>query len=227
MFPSSISLQFIWVVFHLYSVRKHAIPTRNIPDIQIEVDGREIEVGANEEFGSGTLKEESFDIHLEETPITPKNANKFPAVLRDHDYCFTHEHAEKIHEKMQKLMESNKMLRRKLRASERKQKSAHKSATKWKNKLRQVRFKTIRKPTLSKGGNFLSELAINANRAPKGARYSDKTKQIALALYYCSAHAYREMLKSFRLPSISLLIQWMRNIKISEGFSKNCGIPAQ
>lgn len=97
------------------------------------------------------------------------------------------------------------------------------SIMKWKKKA-----KLNRKSKASKSDtvtdSVLIELQRNAARPLKGARYSKKMKTMALGLYYCSRRAYREMLKIFRLPSVSLIKKWLRNLQIDEGFNENVRI---
>jgi hypothetical protein len=137
------------------------------------------------------------------------NVNDYFRILRNQD------------RKIAKLR--NKIRQQKLRV---KQKSE--SAKEWKQKaldLKQQLRMVLRKKhtgqyTRSNNSPFIEELIKNSKRS-NGARYSNKIKNIAFSIFYCSHKAYRQLSKHVKLPSISLLRKWMQNVHIVEGISIN------
>lgn len=68
---------------------------------------------------------------------------------------------------------------------------------------------------------FLKNELQNQDRAKKGRRYSDTTKQFAMTLHYYSPQAYEYCSKIMSLPSVSALRHWLSNIDCSPGFLDN------
>ena len=66
---------------------------------------------------------------------------------------------------------------------------------------------------------LLSTQVRLVGRKKKGARFSNKDKELALSLYYQSAKAYKFLCKYLRLPSVSRLRKWIKNVNIQPGIS--------
>lgn len=58
-----------------------------------------------------------------------------------------------------------------------------------------------------------------ADKHKHGRRWTDSDKVLAITLYHSSHKAYRLLKKVFTLPSVSLLKQTMRNVRVYPGFS--------
>lgn len=184
----------------------------------------EIEVGRFEEVSSVEIDRKRKDhIPLNNDVLPPKRQKVVE--LRDHDYTMTvNDYVEIVRGKDLKISK----LRSKIRQKNQKVRQKTRSVQKWKQKAIELK-KELRKALSNKHAGkycrsnttpFVEELIKNAKRT-KGARYSSKTKNIALSILYCSNKAYRQLSQHIKLPSISLLKKWIQNVQINEGISEN------
>lgn len=140
------------------------------------------------------------------------------AVEHDHDYFFNWSEYMKMKQKINELQQENSKLKLDLR----------KKASlliKKNNIIRRLRANYRQRPTTSQVSvlrdPLLVELQKNKDRKLKGARYTDKMRNMALVVNYCSPKAYRQMRTFFRLPSVSTMKKWLSKIEIKDGFSEN------
>ncbi|XP_062702772.1 uncharacterized protein LOC134285627 [Aedes albopictus] len=140
------------------------------------------------------------------------------AVEHDHDYFFNWSEYMKMKQKINDLQQENSKLKLDLR----------KKASlliKKNNIIRRLRANYRQRPTTSQVSvlrdPLLVELQKNKDRKLKGARYTDKMRNMALVVNYCSPKAYRQMRTFFRLPSVSTMKKWLSKIEIKDGFSEN------
>lgn len=71
-----------------------------------------------------------------------------------------------------------------------------------------------------KACKFLKAQLTLLNKAPRGSRYNDELKQLALSLYFLGPKAYKKFSEFQRLPSKSTLHRFMRNWVINPGFNE-------
>lgn len=184
---------------------------------------RDIDVGFHIEVsqpgGTGVNRKRVPEISFNDDEIPPKR-QKFQ--LLDHDYTMN---AQQYYETIKQSEATILNLRSRLKSRTRKLKQKEKSARRWrkraldlKKQLRKALKQNRREP--SNISTFISELIKNDKRT-KGARYSNKLKNIAFSLYYCSNKAYRQLRQYIRLPSVSLLKKWLKSVDIKDGVCDN------
>ena len=68
--------------------------------------------------------------------------------------------------------------------------------------------------------DFFKGQILSAVTSKSGRRYGVQERRFALAIYYHSPKTYRFLSSVFKLPSVSVLHSWLRNICIYAGWSK-------
>lgn len=138
----------------------------------------------------------------------------------DHDYCGNIERIIMCMDRLVIVEEENRDLKKKLRM---KQKETWALKAKIKVLLKESNISNLKSNLFTQTAKLtdpiLLELQKNKNRKTRGARYSDKMRNMAIILHYCSSKAYRQMRKFFTLPSIETIKRWLSRIEIKEGFS--------
>lgn len=148
--------------------------------------------------------------------VTKIKKPKFVKTPRDHDYAFSRKLLDRAYQKIQKLQESNRLLRKTAKKQSSIIKCKNRSVNVWKQKFKSLKKSTTaKKPKAAEG--LLSELVRNAGRTAKGVRYSVETKNLALCLFYCSTRTYKELRRHLKLPSPGLIKKWIRSLKITDG----------
>lgn len=61
----------------------------------------------------------------------------------------------------------------------------------------------------------------NSDRKPQGKRYSQEVKRFATTLHYYSPQAYEHCRKTFSLPDVASIRNWLSNIDCEAGFLTN------
>lgn len=176
---------------------------RTDPNLQSEDVGYCVEIGASQ------------DVNV---PLsnTQRQNNSFET---DHDYCCKVDNITKMMDQLILKGKENVKLKNKL-------KTKQKEASKLKKKVRSLKeeVKTLKKQLVTCSSQLvdpvLLELEKNRRRKLRGSRFSDKIKNMAIILHYCSGKAYRQIRKYFSLPSVGTIKRWLSRLEVKEGFSK-------
>ncbi|XP_065082061.1 uncharacterized protein LOC135704508 [Ochlerotatus camptorhynchus] len=154
-------------------------------------------------------------------PYIPDTLNRTSiniGIENDHNYCANVENIIQCMERLVIVEEENRELKKKLRM---KQKQTW--ALKANIRALQEESKKLKSDLLLRSSNLadpmLMELQKNKNRKTRGARFSDKMRNMSIILHYCSSKAYRQMRKIFTLPSVETIKRWLSRLNIKEGFS--------
>lgn len=154
-------------------------------------------------------------IPLESYPIEEESNTN---IAHDHDYALEVNKLVGAMERLVLLEKENIELKKKIRRHQ-------KNISKDKSMIRTLKaeMKDLKKlladltPRLI--DPVLLELQQNKSRKLRGARFSDKMKNMAIVLHYCSNKAYRQMRKYFTLPAITTIKSWLKRLEIKEGYT--------
>lgn len=172
---------------------------------EIDVVG-EIEIGENS-IGHSLP-------HILETSVTSSNTT----VKHDHDYYGEIDKITMCMERLVLVEEQNRDLKKKMRMNQKQMyvwKARARALTKERDELKAA----LRSQSSHLIHPMLSELQRNKNRKQRGARYSDKMRNMAIILHYCSSKAYRQMRRFFSLPSVGTINRWLSRLQIKDGYS--------
>lgn len=206
------------------SIKTSEIPKKEDPEVPIDQDEdmplaysdstmndvvTDMDVACNIELGFAPIDDT--------VPLSNKKCKK-SRPLNDHDYFCS---VDDITEMMKELVlkeDENITLKQKLKS---KQKETSKLKMKIRSLKAEVKQLKSRLQACSTGliDPVLLELQQNKTRKLRGARYSDKMKNMAIILHYCSGKAYKQMRKYFALPSINTIKKWLSRLDVKEGFS--------
>lgn len=208
-------------VFFPFSVKKDAIPCLKLATDHEQEEyvlcDSDVPVGANICIGEDDHEEEKIELNN-------RGMKKRARTQRwnDHDYTVNAEEVYAMRHYISRLEAKLKKSQIKCKKRTRQLSQSQASTEKWKAKAIQRGKALKQKQTnTAKPDGLLGELFRNSKRSVHGVRYSNRTKNIALAIYYCSPNAYQMLRKQLRLPSKSLIKRWLGSLDIREGFSDN------